>query len=170
MRRLLLPKQMYLMDTNAACDLRPCRTAHKIDRLKLERFSLSLSICVSLFMYLCVRLCLLVFLYLWRRFHWSFSFFFPLSISLSLCVYLSHFFIVWQLSVVKMVRHAKQIWWQRRHLNRQWANLQHKTQPDDLFENNSKGYTQVESGNKARSGWKWYSKIYAHKFSAKGKI
>lgn len=87
MRRLLLPKQMYLMDTNAACDLRPCRTAHKIDRLKLERFSLSLSICVSLFMCLCVRLCLLVFFVSLASLSLKFQFFLsPLYLFLSLCL------------------------------------------------------------------------------------
>lgn len=75
---------MYLMDTNAACDLRPCRTAHKIDRLKLERFSLSLSICVSLFMCLCVRLCLLVFFVSLASLSLKLKFFLsPLSLALS---------------------------------------------------------------------------------------
>lgn len=79
---------MYLMDTNAACDLRPCRTAHKIDRLKLERFSLSLSICVSLFMYLCVRLCLLVFFVSLASLSLKFQFFLS-PLYLILCVSVS---------------------------------------------------------------------------------
>lgn len=97
---------MYLMDTNAACDLRPCRTAHKIDRLKLERFSLSLSIrvCEFIYVFVCASVSSCVFVSL-ASLSLKFKFFLsPLS------VYLSLFFIVWQLSVVKMVRHAKQIW------------------------------------------------------------
>lgn len=86
---------MYLMDTNAACDLRPCRTAHKIDRLKLERFSLSLSIyiymcvCEFIYVFVCASVFSCVFVSL-ASLSLKFKFFLsPLCLSLSFCLCVS---------------------------------------------------------------------------------